>query len=74
MICCQFLSGLCKDCRLLLLILDNAVDRLHHGNVTHQSLLHGLSHRLFLHSLVRSGPAAEAYQNSAETVSIELLC
>jgi len=71
-ICCQFLSGLCKDCHLLFLLLDNVVDRVHYGNIAHQSVLHGLPHRLFLHSLVRSRPASETNQNSLATVSIEL--
>ena len=67
--CRQLIPGLLEVVCLLLLILDNATDCLHNGNVAHQSLLHGLSQCLFSHPVVRSRPAAEAHQNSAETVS-----
>jgi len=68
-ICCQLLSGLCEDSHLLLLVLDNAVDSVYHGNVTHQSVLHGLPHWLFSLPLVWSRHASEADQISLATVS-----
>jgi len=68
----QLLSGLREDIRLLLLILDNAVDSVYNGNIPHQSVLFGLSHWLLSHPVVRSRPASEADQNSLATVSYQL--
>jgi len=71
MICCQLISGLHENCRVLLLVLDNGADCIYNGNITHQPVLHGLPQWLFSRPLVRSRPASEADQISLAIVSYQ---
>jgi len=66
---CQLISGLRENSGILLLLLADTVDRFHNGNISHQSVLHGLPQRLFSHPLVWPRLAAEADQISPATVS-----
>jgi len=72
MIYYQLISGLREDSGVLLLILDNVIYCIRNGNSTHQSVLHGLSDRLFPHPVVWSRFAVETSQVSLETVSYYL--
>lgn len=65
----QLLFGLPEDGCFLLVILADTDDCPYQRNVSHQSLLHGLSHRMLCVPLVWRRDAPEATSEAGENVS-----